>query len=339
MEQYTKIKEQILEHEPVFKKIDIKNIYFENNFAEINGKSFKIKQDFKNNLMIEIGIKSSTIGNLKNNLSNLEIDSILNKSFNNYFKKNNAIRGNIIGERKSATLFRFTKNGIITYKTIFEALDIFHKNYSDFELRKSLGEFSILMRDNSKIKIKDMPDEAFTSNIGIKYDYGKTFGLSKIRDRLVCTNQIVEGFRFNDKKIIQLRNSNSIVKALQTVKENSIEEDYINLVKIASNYNASQNEYEQIINMTSKYTGRNNIILDNLFNKQEIDDYLKSINYNKKDAEKIKVPIKYWSLINGLTDFASHDYIKLKYQERDKLQQNAYTMLKKKPDLYKLALN
>ena len=337
MKDYKISKEQLFEEEPISKKMDIKNIYLSNDVVELNGKPFLVTDDFKISLFSEIGLKKSTITNLSSYLYPGELNNVLNKLFANYFKRNSPISGHLIGDRKKSYLFRFTKNDIITYKIIFDALDKIYTNYSDFSVNKQQGLFSILMREPHKIKVKNLPKETFVPNIGIKYDYGNSFGIEKVMHRLVCDNQI-RTTMFNTGKTEQ---QNSIVMALQSLQARKHEQQYISYIHVASKVNASQREYEHIVNMAGRYTGKNNLVLDKLFNKQEIDDYLKSINFNKGTVhkEKVKVPVSYWNLINGLTDFASHDYIGLSFIQKEDLQHEAFKLLEKTPDIYKLNLN
>ncbi|NPA37958.1 MAG: hypothetical protein GXO47_14040 [Chlorobi bacterium] len=343
METYLVKKERALEKEPVFKRVNISKVHIiDNNTIDLNGKIFNAEFDFITQLADEIGISPASIYQLGRNLNATEVNLILNKSFNNYFKRNPPILGNVIGDREKANLFRFSKSEIITYKTIFEALDNIYKNYSDTEFNISRGDISLLLKEDKAIDIKGLPEETFIPNIGMRYIYGEAFGLTKVMNRLSCTNQIrMNVFNRNNKKLSTINSSMTILKSLKQLNDNRFNLKYADKVAKVKKANASLHEYESVIRMVKKYMGRNKSALDTLFRKNEVELALSTNNKLNEETDKrrISTPLNYWEMVNGVTDFASHNYVMLKYDERELLQTKAFELLERTPDLLRFSNN
>ena len=81
MEDYNNTKAEIIDVEPIYKRTDIKSVHIpQSGTVDINGKVFKAKQSFINELSAEIGISESAVKQLRKNLNNNEINSILNNT-------------------------------------------------------------------------------------------------------------------------------------------------------------------------------------------------------------------------------------------------------------------
>ncbi len=337
MKNYNILKEKALEKEPVFRNMDINNVYIHNvNTVDINGKTYSTEFEFITRLTEEIGLSSISVSQLQKNLGDKEVNLILNKSFSNFFKRHSRISGNIIGDRETAKLFRFSKGEIITYKTVFEALDKVYEKYKDIELVLHRGDFSMLMVEDRKIKIKDLPEETYTPNVGLKYVYGEAFGLTKVMNRLTCTNQIrMEVYSRSNNKLSGINSSVSILNSLKRLDDNRFNMEYASKIEKIKDMYASLKEYESVMRMIKKFTGRKGHFLDSLFQKYDIDMFVAARKDRLMDVDKrtISTPVKYWDLINGITDFASHDYVYLKYNEREFLQTKAFEFLNRTPDM------
>ncbi len=61
-------------------------------------------------------------------------------------------------------------------------------------------------------------------------------------------------------------------------------------------------------------------------------------NLNKDQKENARTDVSYWELVNGITDFASHNYGH-ELKNPDTLQRFAGRLFVKKPDLSNLVLN
>jgi hypothetical protein len=343
MDTYLEKKEVAFENEPVFKRLNINNVHIiDNKTVDLNGKIFKAEFDFITQLAEEIGISPVSIYQLGRNLSEKEVNLILNKSFANYFKRNPGILGNVIGDRKGASLFRFSKAEIITYKTIFEAVDKVYKNFDDIDFNISRGDFSLLLKEDREIDIKGLPEETFIPNVGLKYVYGEAFGLTKVMNRLSCTNQIrLDVFKRSSKKLSVINSSMNILKSLKQLDDERFNKSYAKKIAKVKNANASLKEYENVTRLVKKYIGKDKSVLNTLFRKHDVELMLKTESENNEAVDKrhISTPLNYWELINGLTDFASHNYVTLKYDEREFLQTKAYELLERTPDLLRVSKN
>ena len=343
MDTYLIEKERVLEKEPVFKRVNISNVHIiDNNTVDLNGKIFSAEFGFVTQLAEEIGISPVSIDQLGRNLNAAEVNLILNKSFANYFKRNPPILGNVIGDREKAKLFRFSKSEIITYKTIFEALDKIYKEYSDAEFNISRGDISLLLKEDKAIDIDGLPGETFIPNIGMRYIYGEAFGLTKVMNRLSCTNQIrMNIFNRNNKKLSTINSSMTILRSLKQLNDTRFNRKYADKIAKVKKANASLQEYEAAIRFVKKFMGRNKSALDTLFRKNEVELALSTSDKLNEETDKrrISTPLNYWEMINGVTDFASHNYVVLKYDEREFLQTKAFELLERTPDLLRFSSN
>jgi len=345
MEEYNSKKAEVIDVEPIYKRTEIKTVHIPQYGAvDINGKTFKAKQSFINELSAEIGISENAIKQLRKNLNDKEINSILNKSFSTYFSRNPAITRNIIGERESSNLFRLSKGEIIPFSTIFDAVDKIKAKFNDVMLEYTNYQLRLILVGN-KINVLDVKGEDFQSNLGMQYSYGKVFNQVKIMERISCTNQITSNIlRHPENQLASINSPIELIKSVSSINHDMLEKEYIAMVKKIQDVKASVQEYERFYRILSRYISKDNNYLYNKLLKKDTYDLYKSSEIDYDDAGKLPkekqfTPIKYWDLINGMTDFASHNYYELTNEERDELKRKAFVLLKRVPDMNKYSLN
>ena len=206
-------------------------------------------------------------------------------------------------------------------------------------------DIRMLLNESKKIEIPGLAKEAFAPNIGIAYSYARAFNLEKVIERLECTNQIRLNVMSNpEQNLSGLNSAHAIMQSLTQIEGNQLNERYIQQIQSISEVQASLKEYEKVSKLLTRFIGKDNdYLLDSFLKKAKIDNFISSERIfeegNMQTKEKTMLPIKYWDLINAITDFASHDYQPLKLEEREMLQHKAYKMLESIPDAQKFSLN
>jgi len=154
---------------------------------------------------------------------------------------------------------------------------------------------------------------------------------------------------YGQMNLAKLNSPISIIKKLASLKSNNINQKYSEKVLQLQDVNASVEEYEFVSRLLTKYIGKKDAEMLNLFlQKNRVDHYIRTEysglgadhlianDYTKTQSE---VPLNYWFLINSITDFASHNYRSLGSSDRDMLKEKAFKLLDRKPDMVKVALN
>ena len=164
-------------------------------------------------------------------------------------------------------------------------------------------------------------------------------------ERIYCLNQINSNIlRHPENNLASINSPLELYRSIANINHESLEKEYIRLVKKIQEVDASVSEYEKAYRILSKFISKdNNYLLNKLLHKEKYDMYKLGDSLEKENEqipkEKQFTPIKYWDLINGITDFASHEYYPLTDDERDDLKQKAFTLLKRTPDFLKYSLN
>lgn len=349
--EYKIAKELALDKEPVFKKLDIETVRLvDKDGIELNGQPYMAEKSFVQGLTKLIGIDDKSISQLSRNMSNEDVRLVLNKSFSNYFRKKGAVRSNIIGDRSNKKLFRLNRGEVIPYATIFEAVDKVEGQYNKIEADIERGEVRLLMNESEEMHIQGLIKEAFSPNVLLNYSYGESFGVAKVIERLTCTNQITQVMaRYGQMNLAKLNSPLSIVKKLSSLKSNNMNQKYSEKVMNMQGINASVEEYEFVSRLLTRFIGKKDSEMLNLFlQKDRVEHYIRS-EYSRVDSNnniaqdytksQSEVPLDYWFLINSITDFASHDYKTLDNNERDMLKEKAFTLLERVPDIMRFSMN
>ena len=132
------------------------------------------------------------------------------------------------------------------------------------------------------------------------------------------------------------------------LKGEKLNHQYSENVRKLQGIKASVAEYELVSRLLTKFIGKKDTDMLNLFlQKDKVDRFIQAnniqdsysitpIEYTKSQS---KVPIDYWFLINSITDFASHNYKNLKNSDRDMLKEKAFKLLSRTPDIGKGVLS
>ena len=348
---YKTAKEFAIENEPVYKKMDIDSVrLLDNDGIELNGKSFMAEESFIQGFTNQIGLENKTINQLSRNMSKEDVRLVLNKSFSNYFRRKGAIRANIIGDRASKTLFRLNRGEVIPYSTIFAAVDKVEAQYNRIEATIEQGDIRLLMNESEELHIEGLIKEAFSPNVLLNYSYGESLGIAKVIERLTCTNQITQVMaKYGQMNLAELNSPVSIIKKLTSLRSNNINQKYSDKVMHLQEVKASVEEYEIVSRLLSRFIGKKDNDMMNLFlQKDKVEEYIRTkytgidldqlIN-RKQVKSQMELPIDYWFLINSITDFASHNYRSLNSTTRDMLKEKAFKLMNRTPDIVKFEVN
>lgn len=172
-----------------------------------------------------------------------------------------------------------------------------------------------LLNSTQIIDIKDMHDEEFHFGLSINNDFSGGTSVSPFNERLVCTNGMVtriESGTYSMKKVTA-ENYESFIEYMSELKKNNyIAPGFLNSVRQASNTYASVYELESARSLLQRTSNISSDVdswlpIDNIKMKylaKGVD--LDTVSNEMKSTATTNV--KVWDVVNGITDFASHQY-------------------------------
>jgi hypothetical protein len=201
----------------------------------------------------------------------------------------------------------------------------------------------LLLEEDEEKHIEGLIKEAFAPNLLLNYSYGESLGVAKVIERLTCTNQIKETVaHYGELNLATLNSPMAIMKTMAKLKSDKFNHHYSENVRKMQGIKASVAEYELVSRLLTKFIGKKDTDMLNLFlQKDKVDRFIKAnyiqdsytsnpLEYTKSQS---RVPIDYWFLINSITYFASHNYKNLKNSDRDMLKEKAFKLLSRTPDI------
>ena len=184
---------------------------------------------------------------------------------------------------------------------------------------------SMVVRDNGGFTISTVGDNSEWGLTGVESTESFKFGLNFDNDpvkgtrlmpynqRLICTNGMIgQGFV----GVHQLENNKSSWDEFYN-KIDTLKKDNFKPIEFSSTLKSIMTSDASLAYRTSG---------------KDIEEF------NKDQKKNAKTDVSYWDLVNGITDFASHNY-GYSVSNPDNLQRFAGRMFVKKPDLTNLVVN
>ena len=242
------------------------------------------------------------------------------------------------------------KKGIgLSTQSFFELIDEVMNTNPNFEVHTyGINHSNVtlnLIDTKSRMPIEGMRDELFNTGLSLtnSYDVGTTF--NSFTNRLVCTNGMMSRL---DGETVQLKQGfsenewDNFFQCLDSFKKSNYESAaFKHQVKNAASTMASVQEVKDAANMMQSHSslGRKDAkeTFLNGYQQMEADYYRVGCDLagmTKKQLQTAPTQIPLWSVINDVTDFASHDYgYDITSMQRTHLMMKAGQMLAKTPDL------
>jgi hypothetical protein len=212
---------------------------------------------------------------------------------------------------------------------------------------RETGGFTLsTVGDNSEWGLKGIEStESFKFGLNFDNDPIKGTRLMPYNQRLVCTNGMIgQGFVGVHQFTNDTDSWNEFYHKIDVLKKDNFKPtEFSSTLKSIMSSNASVSEVTQarnIIKANSKVSDGDLELYVPIASTEEA--YKKHgvliDTFNKDQKENARTDVSYWELINGLTDFASHNYGH-ELTNPDTLQRHAGRLFVKQPDLSNLVGN
>jgi len=317
---------------------------------EINGLTLALSTEGFTSLLKIVGISKQ----LRRNLIKQYGDSFADNLVSTLGKALNASKSNVtllIDMRKRKVI------NIVTNSKVMISNESYLSNVERVINDSNLLIDSMIVRDNGGFTISTIGDNSEWGLSGVESTESFKFGLNFDNDpvkgtrlmpynqRLICTNGMI-GQDFVG--VHQLNNTkdswDAFYHKIEILKKDNYKPiEFSSTLKSIMNSDASLEELTQarnIIKANSKITDNELETYAPIGSTEEA--YKKSgvliDSFNKEQKKNAKTDVSYWELINGITDFASHNY-GYELKNSDTLQRFAGRMFTKKPDLTNLVRN
>jgi hypothetical protein len=353
--QYAAFKEESLRNQPIRKNIRLTDLQFVTlDCVEYSGIKLGIARQALKDLLSIVGISLSGMKTLESSIGEEGANRFLN-----------ALK-NAIGSHKSSevtilvtpdrVISRMQKTGTIdlisapTFFDTFERLvDQHGLEIKDMSFNKGNGNIHMnTVKPKGQFQVNNFKDEVFTTGLSLSRTI-EGIQADPFMNRLVCTNGMVtrafdESFKLRS---LEPKMWNDFFQHLERIEKNDfVPQKFTGRVNQAIQTPASLAELERAANLLT-----NNSTLP----ESEIEFFLKGhrntynrlhsagIDETKLTADQkrnVRTGVNMWDLINGITDFASHNYGYEKKANCDRhLQVQAGDLLAKSFDTQNIILN
>ena len=295
-----------------FEFIDAKHLEFKNRVFEVSYQALK-------DLSKVLGMASNSLKNINHKLGKEISIAIFNNMLKANAKKSNSDILFVMNRKGEILRILNEKSSVISNEVFFNIADrIIDQNglgVHDLSVNQE-GELVIQTKSrNSEFQINGFKDEVFESGLSISNTH---FGINvdPFVHRLVCTNGMVtkmfdESISINS---VNQREMGIFFDQLHRLEMNDFKSSgFSKKVTEAISTPASIDELTKAIKLLTDHSEITNHEVEEFINhKQTFRDYhnvgvdIEKISVAKK--RNAKSGISMWNVINGVTDFASHNY-------------------------------
>lgn len=348
---YTAFKNEVLAKKIGRKQVSLSDIRLISDSAvEINGLALALAPAGFSSLLRIVGISKA----LRKNLIKQYGDSFADNLVSTLGKAMGVSKGNVtllIDMRKKRVI------NIVTQSEQMISNESYLNNVERIVNDANLEIDSMVVRDNGGFTISTVGENSEWGFSGIESTESFKFGLNFDNDpvkgtrlmpynqRLVCTNGMIgQGFV----GVHQLTNTkdswDAFYHKVDVLKRDNFKPiEFSSTLKSVMNSDASLQELTQARNLMKANSKITDLELEMYAPIGSTEDAYKrngSIieDFNKDQKQNARTDVSYWELINGLTDFASHNY-GFNVSNPDTLQRHAGRLFVKKPDLANLVIN
>ena len=352
--QFDSFKKEAISKQPLRKRIQLSDLKFQTmDCVEYQGVLLGLNRKALQDIIKIIGISASGSKNLSAAVGENNAVDILNSLKNIIGGVNKEVTIAVTPDRVISRVTPTDKSSIISIETYFDTFESMANRHNlsvnSVNFNPETGSVSIdALSNKSEIQINSLKDEVFSTGISFSKSL-EGIQVDPYMHRLVCTNGMVtrqfeESYKL---KSMEPKMWEEFYKHLEQIEQNDFTPKAFNETVIKSiNAPASLAELERGVNLL---TSQSNI------ESRELEVFFKGITktYNKyhstgidtlalTKAQKVncRTAVTHWDLINGITDFASHNYGYEKKPNCDRyLQVQAGDILSKGPDTNNLVLN
>ena len=352
--QFTAFKEDAIRRQPIRKRIQLSDLKFHTmDTVEYCGVMLGINRRGLADVVKLIGMSQSGSKNLQSVLGENSAIDVLNSLKSIIGSTNKEVMLAVTPDRVITRVTPTAQSPLFSTETYFDTFERMANRHNleinSMNFNAETGAVSInALHTNAEVQIKNLKDEVFSTGIS----FSKTIeGIQAdpFMHRLVCTNGMVtrqfeESYKLksNEPKMWE-----EFYKHLERIeKQDFAPAQFSQAVQRSMTAPASLAELER---GAALLTNHSNI------ESKELEVFFKGISqtYNKYHAAGIdttkltsdqkrncRTAVTHWDLINGITDFASHNYGYEKKDNSDRyLQVQAGDILSKGPDTANLVLN
>lgn len=229
---------------------------------------------------------------------------------------------------------------ILPYNNYFDVFDRMMNGAKveivDFGASDRGGLFISTVSKDHEFHVDKMKNETFHPGLTFTNDYRVGAVMDTYVNRLVCSNGMVgrgfgQTFTYNPESMNEFFDRVNKLKQMGFVPEGFTEK-----VKSAINTRASYSEVKEAANMITSCSKLQKEDVDrfvpyNSIRRQFVAKGCDTHLWNEKQAQNAITNVSVWDVVNGVTDFASHDYgFELSNDNRLKLQVKAGSLLSAK---------
>jgi hypothetical protein len=223
----------------------------------------------------------------------------------------------LVANKKLGIIERILSGGsILPYEMYF---DVFERmmngskmDVSDFGMTQNGIFVSTVSREN-EFSVGKFKDENFHPGLAFTNDFQKGAVVDSFINRLICTNGMV-GRGFGESITYNPESMNEFFEKIKVLKTAGfMPGEFQNKVSQAIATRASFNEVKSaadLITGSSKMTKEfvDRFVPFNDIRRKFLAKGCDTIGWNAQQAQNAITDISVWDVINGITDFASHDY-------------------------------
>jgi hypothetical protein len=353
--QYAAFKEESLRNQPIRKNIQLTDLQFITlDCVEYSGIKLGISRQALKDLLSIVGISLSGVKSLESSIGEEGANKFLNALKNAIgSNKSTEITVLVTPDRVISRMQKAGKIDLIsatTYFDTFERLADKHDlDIKDMHFNKANGNIHInTVKPRDQFQVNNFKDEVFTTGLSFSRTI-EGIQADPFMNRLVCTNGMVtrafdESFNLRS---LEAKAWNDFYQHLDRIEKNGfVPQKFTGRVNQAVSTPASLAELERAANLI---TNNSNLPAGELefFLKGHRNTYNRlhaaGIDDTKLTADQkrnVRTGVNMWDLINGITDFASHNYGYEKKANCDRhLQVQAGDMLAKSFDTQNIILN
>lgn len=335
--QFNLFKKDAMANEPLMRQANLADVTFVNeNTISFNGSRFRCANNVIDDYAKLVGVPQAFSNSIDKAFGKDTQKKIVELSKAARIAGGKNVQITLVANKKLGMVERILPAGkILPYEMYFNLFDRMMNN-SKMEIKdfsqSSGGLFINTVSKENEFDIKGFTDETFhpgmtfTNNLfGAKVD--------SFVERLVCSNGMV-GKGFAEEIVYNPENMNEFFEKIQHLKSTGfLPTEFSNKVASAIHTRASYAEVESATKLITGYSKLEKAVVDRFVPFNEINNKFAAKgcdvkSWNQQQKQNAITNISVWDVINGVTDFASHDYgFELSAAGRLDLQVKAGSML------------
>lgn len=352
--QFQAFKADAISKQPIRKRISLSDLKFQTmDTVEYAGVLLGINRQALKDVVRIIGFSVSGSNSIEKSVGEGVALNILNGIKNVIGNIKQDVTISVTPDRVITRVTPTAKSPLISIETYFDTFERI-ANQHDLEIQNTsfnseTGSVSIsALAGKHEFQVGNLSDEVFRTGLSFSRN-SEGIQADPYLHRLVCTNGMVtrqfeESFKI---KSMEPKTWTEFYRHLETIEQSGFApSEFVNAVNRSRNSRASLAELERGIQLL---TGNSNI------EERELEIFFHGVKntYNRlhsagidtlkltpEQKRNLRTGLTHWDVINGITDFASHNYGYEKKPNSDRhLQVQAGDMLSRTPDTANLILN